>query len=63
MPLRDHFRPPLFPRRSWEDFHAGWTVMLRTDLNRHLPTGFFAEAQTHLGPIVEMDACRDARLG
>ena len=28
MPLRDHFRPPLADRRSWEGFHGQWPAMI-----------------------------------
>jgi hypothetical protein len=28
MPLRDHFRPPLSDRRSWEELHGGWPMMI-----------------------------------
>ncbi len=37
MPLRDHFRPPLADRRSWEGFHGGWPTMIVIGLNRKLP--------------------------
>ena len=56
MPLLDHFRPPLFPRRHWEGFHALWASVLVERLNLDLlPVGFFAEAQTHVGGRFEVD--------
>jgi hypothetical protein len=55
MPLRDHFHPPLHPRRHWESFHANWAVALQRRLNRLLPEGFFAEVQVHVGGRVEVD--------
>jgi len=45
MPLRDHFRPPLHPKRCWGSFHAGWVNAVADVLNLHLlPEGYFAEA-------------------
>ena len=64
MPLLDHFRPPLHPRRSWESLHAMWTTRLVEDLNeRLLPEDFFAEAQTHIGSRVEIDVATFERGG
>src|SRR5947209_5077907 len=56
MPLLDHFRPPLYPRRKWESFHAAWTVGLAEMLNeRWLPREYYAEVQAHVGARVEID--------
>jgi hypothetical protein len=55
MPLLDHFHPPLSTERHWESFHAAWCGSLADDLNRRLPTGYFAEEQAHAGPGVEID--------
>ena len=55
MPLRDHFHPPIFPRRAWESFHSRWASSLAAQLNATLPRRFFAEAQIHLGSEVEAD--------
>jgi hypothetical protein len=56
MPLLDHFRPPLAPARHWEGFHAAWAVGIANLLNRRLlPDGYFAEAQVHIGGLVEVD--------
>jgi hypothetical protein len=55
MPLRDHFRPPLADRRSWEGFHAQWPAMIVVGLNRELPERYVAEPQVHLGSSVEVD--------
>ncbi len=55
MPLLDHFQPPLSLERHWESFHAAWIGALADDLNRRLPTRYFAEEQIHAGPSVEID--------
>jgi hypothetical protein len=55
MPLRDHFRPPLSDRRSWEGFHGGWPMMIVSALGRVLPERFVAEPQVHLGSSIEID--------
>lgn len=55
MPLRDHFRPPISERRSWEGFHAAWPTMLVARLLRHLPPGFDAEPRVRLGAVYEVD--------
>ncbi len=28
MPFRDHFRPPISRRHSWEEVHGGWPMMI-----------------------------------
>jgi hypothetical protein len=55
MPLRDHFRPPLSDRRSWEGFHGGWPMMIVDVLGRSLPPRYIAEPQVHLGASIEVD--------
>ena len=55
MPLRDHFRPPLAERRSWEGFYGGWPAMIVIGLNRKLPERYVAEPQVHLGSAVATD--------
>ena len=55
MPLRDHFHPPLFPRRPWESFHSRFVNSIADQLNRILPRRFVADVQTHLGSRVESD--------
>jgi hypothetical protein len=62
MPLRDHFRPPLFPQRPWESFHAKFAVSLADQLNSVLPRRFIAEVQTHLGTHIEADVIEFERL-
>ena len=55
MPLLDHFHPPLAGRRHWESFHARWASSITDALNRCLPTDYFAEAQVHAWPRIEVD--------
>jgi hypothetical protein len=56
MPLLDHFRPPLFPRRHWESFHVTWAGAMADALNEDLlPEGYFAEEHAHAGAPVEID--------
>ncbi len=55
MPLRDHFRPPLSDRRSWEGFHGGWPMMIVNTLGQKLPERYIAEPQVHLGSSIEID--------
>jgi hypothetical protein len=51
MPLRDHFRPPLTHRRSWDWLHGGWPMTIASCLNRLLPERYVAGPQVHLGSI------------
>ena len=37
MPLRDHFRPPVSKRSSWEGFHGGWPMRIVEELAPRLP--------------------------
>jgi len=55
MPLRDHFRPPLDNKRSWEELHGGWPMMLVAALSRRLPPRYVAAPQVHLGAYFEID--------
>ena len=55
MPLRDHFRPPLADRRSWDGFHGQWPAMIVMGLNPKLPRRYIAEPQVHLGSLIEID--------
>jgi hypothetical protein len=62
MPLRDHFHPPLHPRRAWESFHAMFSVSIAESLNQRLPQRFIAEVHSHLGSRVEADVIEWERL-
>ena len=55
MPLRDHFRPPVSKRSSWEGFHGLWPGVIVQELAPRLPVGFVAEPRVHLGNYYEID--------
>jgi len=55
MPLRDHFRPPLSERSSWEGVHGGWPMVIVQHLARLLPARYVAEPRVHLGSQAEVD--------
>src|SRR5437773_10540541 len=55
MPLRDHFRPPVSKKSSWEGFHAMWPTCIVQQLRKQLPLGFVAEPRVHLGTLMEID--------
>ncbi len=57
MPLRDHFRPPIWTKSSWEGFHGMWPATLVQRLVKHLPEEFTAEPRVHLGAMFEIDVC------
>jgi hypothetical protein len=57
MPLRDHFRPPVWTRSSWEGFHGGWPMAMVQRLSPLLPEDFTAEPRVHLGSYFEIDVC------
>jgi Protein of unknown function (DUF4058) len=54
MPLRDHVKPPIFPR-PWEGFHAMWPGVIVQNLEPHLPDEYVAEPGVHLGREFEVD--------
>jgi hypothetical protein len=56
MPLRDHFRPPLDNRHSWEGFCGGWPAVIVQHMHGPLPDGYFAAPCVHLGAGTEDDA-------
>lgn len=55
MPLRDHFRPPVSKRISWEAFHGMWPAAIVQQLRTTLPPGFTAGPRVHLGTFYEID--------
>ncbi len=54
-PLRDHFRPPVSKKSSWEGFHAMWPTCIVQQLRKQLPPGFVAEPRVHLGTLMKID--------
>src|SRR5262245_63277945 len=57
MPLRDHFRPPVSKRSSWEGFHGLWPGVIVQRLVDQLPSSYVAEPRVHLGSYYEIDVC------
>lgn len=55
MPLRDHFRPPVSQKSSWEGFHGMWPATIVQHLRKLLPPGFTAEPRVRLGMAMEID--------
>ncbi len=55
MPLRDHFRPSVSRKSSWEGFHAMWPTCIVQHLRHQRPPGFVAEPRVHLGNLIEID--------
>ena len=49
MPLRDHFRPPLDQKTSWEALHAVWPTFVLMRLNQWMPRGYSVEPGVHVG--------------
>src|SRR5262245_33843461 len=64
MPLRDHFRPPVSKKASWEGFHGMWPASIVQQLRKQLPPGYVAEPRVHLGTLMEIDESHEmARAG
>jgi hypothetical protein len=55
MPLRDHFRPPLDDKHSWDELHGMWPAVIVQHLSRTLPEPYFAAPAVHLGSLYEID--------
>lgn len=55
MPLRDHFRPPLNERLSWQELHGQWPGSIVRQLRTLLPPGYVAGPQLHSGSQAEID--------
>jgi hypothetical protein len=55
MTLKDHFHDPLATTHPWDGFHSMWASSIAMELNRVLPSGFYAISQTHRGSPVEVD--------
>ena len=54
MPLRDHFRPPVESKHSWDELHGGWPMMIVKHLFPILPEGYAAAPGVHLGAAFEI---------
>ncbi|MCG8585794.1 MAG: DUF4058 family protein [Pirellulales bacterium] len=55
MSMRDHFRPPLSDRTTWEAVPGGWPMVIVQTLGDTLPETFVAEPRVHLGTQIEID--------
>jgi hypothetical protein len=55
MPLRDHFRPPVESKHSWDELHGGWPMVIVQQLYPILPEGYVAAPGVHLGTAFEID--------
>jgi len=55
MPLRDHFRPPVENKHSWDDLHGMWPAVIVQQLFPILPEGYIAAPRVHLGTAFEID--------
>ncbi|HMP04676.1 MAG TPA: DUF4058 family protein [Gemmatales bacterium] len=55
MPLRDHFRPPVESKHSWDELHGGWPMAIVQHLFPLLPEGYIAAPGVHLGTAFEID--------
>ncbi len=62
MPLRDHYRPPIFTKFSWEGFYGGWPAMIVQRLSPLLPDHFTAGPRVHLGAYFEFDPGSATRM-
>ncbi|MBE9016310.1 DUF4058 domain-containing protein [Chroococcidiopsis sp. CCALA 051] len=62
MVLLDHFHPPLSVRRHWHAFHNAWATYIASDLNQHLPQGYFAEPNVQFGIEIDVAAFDESTL-
>jgi hypothetical protein len=62
MPLRDHIRPPVSDRSSWEEVHGGWPMVIVQQLVRTLPDPYVAAPRVHLGSEFEVAICAYERV-
>jgi hypothetical protein len=59
MPLRDHFRPPVEKRHSWDQLHGMWPAVIVQTLFAYLPDGFVTAPGVHLGTAFEIGVSAD----
>ncbi len=57
MPLRDHFRPPVWKQASREGLHGMWPATIVQQLSAKLPPQYTAEPRAYLGSYFEIDVC------
>ena len=55
MPLRDHFRPPVSLKATWDALHGGWPMVIVQQLRKSLPQGYVAAPTAHPGSQIEVD--------
>jgi Protein of unknown function (DUF4058) len=55
MPLRDHFRPPVEKKHSWDELHGMWPAEIVRQLFPISPEGYVAAPGVHLGASFEID--------
>jgi hypothetical protein len=55
MPLRDHFRPPVESKHSWDELHGMWPAVIVQRMFPLLPEGYIAAPGVHLGAAFEID--------
>lgn len=55
MPLRDHFRPPVESRHSWDELHGMWPAVIVQHLFPILPEGYVGAPGVRLGTFFEID--------
>jgi hypothetical protein len=58
MPLLDHFHEPLWPNRQWHSFHNAWATFIASEVNKHLPEGYFAEGNVEFNIEIDVAALR-----
>jgi hypothetical protein len=54
MPLRDHFRPPVTNKHTWDSFHGMWPGTIVRQLFEILPAGYVSAPNVHFGKEVEI---------
>jgi Protein of unknown function (DUF4058) len=59
MSLRDHFRPPVEDKHSWDELHGMWPAVIVQQLFPILPEGYVAAPRVHLGTAFEIDVSTD----
>jgi Protein of unknown function (DUF4058) len=63
MPLRDHFRPPVENKHSWDELHGMWPAVIVQQLFLILPKGYVAAPGVHLGTAFESEVSAYEEVG